>query len=87
MSTSNTASVHVHGAGPDSMPVNTTATTSLNRIRLARYRSKSRTHGRPWNAAWVACRDKLAWFAGLYALSVLSFGALVGGVRWTLSAI
>lgn len=30
---------------------------------------------------------RLSWFAAIYVLSVSSFGALAGGVRWSLGAI
>lgn len=30
---------------------------------------------------------RAVWFVGLYSVSVLSFGALVGSVRWTLALV
>lgn len=86
MNISNAAVIQLYAAGPESMPVPIAPATLPDIDDRARFAPTIGAHGPVREDAEVLLRDKLAWFVGLYALSVVSFGALVGGVRWTLAS-
>lgn len=87
MSISNVSTVHPGSACPDSLPGGAASMSRSGSRQLYRYLSVAPEYYRARIETWFGTGDKLAWFAGLYVLSVLAFGSLVGCVRWTLAAM